>query len=167
MIKPLATTKRYRYLTYLLTEVVNSLVEQEQQPLPAPAAPPVQAAPAGGAMPPAADASATTDPNGQPIPLTIDQIIDKLNIIRGGTSFSEPEIYQKLTDLFNGTPEEQKPLIDGFLKSVGEVVAMKPEEAGQQVPGAQQMSPGSAQPSIPTAPPPSASPPAAPIAPVG
>jgi hypothetical protein len=66
--------------------------------------------------------------SGQPIssngePITVDVIIDRLNIIRGGKSFSEPEIYKQITELFNTLSEQDKVSLESFLTKMGEIVS--------------------------------------------
>lgn len=65
--------------------------------------------------------------------VTIDGIIDKLNVIRGGTSFSDPEVYGQLTTFFNNLPEDQRTNLDNQLNNIGKIVSMaEPDEAQQQ-----------------------------------
>lgn len=64
---------------------------------------------------------------GQPIsnngePITIDTIIDRFNVIRGGKSFNEPEVYGQLTNIWNALPEQEKISFEDFLTKLGEAV---------------------------------------------
>lgn len=117
----------------LIKEVVTlALYEQDQAmagasapqaaPAAAPAAPP---APPGMGMSP----QIPEDPNAQQAPppngteeLTLDSMIERLNVIRGGKSFTDPEIYGQLTSYFKTLQPEQKTIIDTFLQSVSKVM---------------------------------------------
>src|SRR5512135_3437200 len=91
-------TQRKKYLTYLLTEAVSMLKEQ---------APPVSAAPPPMPTPPAtvtgAPQTGAENPAGAPgeaKPFTVDEMIERLNVVRSGKSFSDPEVYGQLTSYF-------------------------------------------------------------------
>jgi hypothetical protein len=49
-------------------------------------------------------------------------MIDRLNVIRGGKSFADPEVYGQLTSYFKATSETDKAVIDRFLQSIGKIV---------------------------------------------
>jgi deoxyribodipyrimidine photolyase len=79
----------------------------------------------------------TTDTTQQTQPqeeqITVDMMVDKLNVIRGGSSFSDPEVYGQLTTFWNSLPEDQKNTIDNILNNVGKIVSIaEPSEAQQQ-----------------------------------
>lgn len=105
-------------------------------------APPV-APQQGGQTPPAAPlppAGTQQPPAPQPEALTIDSIVDRLNVIRGGKSFTEPETYKGLSDFFNTIPQTEREVIDRFLTGIGKVVINAPGSAGDpntQVPNTQ------------------------------
>lgn len=70
-----------------------------------------------------------TQPNGQQSPqgtntptITIDTIIDSLNLIRGGKSFSEPDVYKVLSDFFNTVPQTEREVVDKFLTGLAKAV---------------------------------------------
>jgi hypothetical protein len=49
-------------------------------------------------------------------------MIERLNVIRSGKSFSDPEVYGQLTSYFKGVSEPDKAVIDKFLQGLGRVV---------------------------------------------
>lgn len=113
---------------YLLKEAAKVIKEDDQMGgvMAPPVAPQGQAAPpplppAGAQQPPAAP---------QPEALTIDSIVDRLNVIRGGKSFTEPETYKGLSDFFNTIPQTEREVIDRFLTGIGKVVINAPGSAG-------------------------------------
>ena len=55
-------------------------------------------------------------------PLSLDIIIDKMNIIRGGKSFSEPEVYGQLTTLYKSLSDQDKITLDRILSEIGKIV---------------------------------------------
>jgi len=115
----------------IIAIVAEQAVDYQQQQLSqappvAPANPPVS----NDATPPAppTDTSATQEQE-----ITVDSMIDKLNVIRGGTSFSDPEVYGQLTTFWNSLPEDQKTNLDTQLNNVGKIVSIaEPNEAQQQ-----------------------------------
>ena len=121
---------RKLYLAALLTEAIRIVKEAET--------PPPQTAP-GGAVPPSpvppapatntTAATPPTDPNAppaaggeQPKPFDLDVLIDRLNVIRGGKSFADPEVYGQLTSYFKATSDSDKAVIDRFLQDIGKIV---------------------------------------------
>lgn len=100
----------------------------------------------------AGSAPTPTDPEtGEPIDL--DAIIERLNIIRSGKSFSDPEVYGKLTTMFKSMPESERVTLHTQLKGIGAIVQ------SQAVPGSPEAGPA---PEAPLPPPPEAgAPPAA------
>lgn len=143
---------RKLYLNALMHEAVRVLKEAEQ-PLPAPQAgavppsptPPAPATNASAAAPPA-------DPNAPPPvagveganPFDLDALIDRLNVIRGGKSFADPEVYGQLTSYFKAMSEADKAVVDKFLQAIGKIVI--------QVDATQQTGSTSAQPPMNQAP---------------
>lgn len=118
--------KREVELIYLLTEAVSLLAEQEQpgvQPTTAPPIAPQQSAqPSQQQMPMPAGSTGE-----QPEPFTVDQLIDKLNIIRGGKSFSNPEVYKSLSAYFNVLPANEKEVLDRTLTGLSKAVINAPD----------------------------------------
>jgi hypothetical protein len=157
------SSSRKIYLAALLTEAVRVLREA------APPAPPPPV-PAAGAVPPspvppapATNASAAAppvDPNAPPPsagaeppkPFDVDAMIDRLNVIRGGKSFADPEVYGQLTAYFKTMSDADKAVVDNFLQSIGKIVI--------QVDSAQQSGAAGAQPPMNQAPAPVAPAPA-------
>jgi len=133
---------RARFIALHLAEGVSLVLEQEgvqpppQQQAPTqqpPAAPPVDS----GIQEPAAPGTPSEIPMGTDgKPLSVDGLIERLNVIRGGKSFSDPEVYGQLTTLFKQITNEEKVSIDRVLTSIGKVVINAPE--GQQTPVAEE-----------------------------
>jgi hypothetical protein len=94
--------------------------------------------------------------DGQPKPFDVDSMIERMNIIRGGRSFADPEVYGQLTSYFKGLNEADKAIIDRFLQDINKIVIQV--DTTQQVAGGG----GGAQP--PAGPAPTAPAPAAPAA---
>lgn len=152
--------QRKNYLRFLLSESVRLIREQGEMPAPVSAVPPA-APPApdlGMAPQPGADASQDSSPE----PFTVDEMIERLNVIRSGKSFSDPEVYGQLTTYFRGLSDADKAVIDRFLQGLGKVVIQV--DTAQQS-GTQGGAPP--PPPLPAAqPPPSAPSPAAPVGPM-
>lgn len=129
-------------LENLLKEMVTlALFEQmqtgqvQQPPAPAsPTPPPPQNPPTNA---PAASPEEQA-PQNQPYPqeeLTLDTMIERLNVIRGGKSFTDPEIYGQLTTYFKTLTPENKAMLDSFLQNVSKImvnVRQEPDESGGQ-----------------------------------
>lgn len=104
---------RKNILALSLFEAARALREQ--------AAPPPPAAPAAPApeTEPAQDVP-TDDETGEA--LTLDHILDRLNTIRSGKSFQDPEVYGKLTTLYKRITPEDKIKLNQQLRNIGAVV---------------------------------------------
>jgi hypothetical protein len=92
------------------------------QPI-APPAPAVQQPPVENQQPPQPPPAGQTSlagPDGKPI--TVDSMIDRLNVIRGGRSFKDPEVYGDLTRFFKRLPDAEKTQLDAILMEVGKIV---------------------------------------------
>lgn len=138
---------RKLYLSALLTEAVRIVKEAQEAAPPATgqAVPPspVPPAPATNAPPPSQAPGASNAPpqdGEQPKPFDLDTLIDRLNVIRGGKSFADPEVYGHLTTYFNSLNDADKASVDRFLQSIGKIVI--------QVDNAQQTGSGNAQPAM-------------------
>lgn len=162
--KVLIEERRKRFLASLIREAVtNVLAEQDQQGAPsaAPAAPPAPAAsPATTASPPTpGNELASPDQAGTKV-FTVDDMIERLNVIRGGRSFTDPEVYGRLVTYFKTLDDASRESLEKFLIELGKIVI----DVGQEKPAGDQD--GNAP---PAAPPPAQAapeaPPAAPIAP--
>ena len=77
-------------------------------------------------------------------PLSVDTIIDRLNIIRGGKSFSEPEVYGQLTTLYKGMGDQDKVSVEKTLTEIGKIVAQ--QQTPQVAPAGQMRGTTPAQP---------------------
>lgn len=147
--------QRKKYLTYLLTEAVGILKEQ---------APPMSAVPP--TAPPAAAVTGVPQtgaetPAGAPQeakPFTVDEMIERLNVVRSGKSFSDPEVYGQLTSYFKSMPDADRAVVDKFLQGLGKVVIQVSQDQGQT---------NSAAPPPPPPPPPGGAAPGGPLGSVG
>lgn len=139
---------RKNLIALSLFNAATLLREQEEAAVAAP--PPPAPAPEGG------EEKAPVDEQGNAI--TLDKMIDRINIIRSGLSFEEPEVYGKLTTMFKGMSVEDKVKLYKQLTDISAIVQNIPAEkqAGEQA--------GEAAPPAPeaVAPPPAAPPAAAP-----
>jgi hypothetical protein len=98
---------RRNILALSLFEAAKLLREQEE----APAAP--APAPANPEVP-------TDTETGEA--LTLDQILERLNTIRSGKSFQDPEVYGKLTTMYKNMANEDKVKLNTQLKAIGAIV---------------------------------------------
>jgi hypothetical protein len=145
--------RRQQFLRTLVNEAVYQIL-QEQEAAPAPAGVPAP-------MTPSPDVSAPPAPEGQPKEFTVDDMIERLNVIRGGRSFTDPEVYGQLVTFFKTQTDEQKTGIEQFLIEIGKIVINVNE---QETPASEETS--AVPPSTPgTAPTPPAPPPTAPAPP--
>jgi len=55
-------------------------------------------------------------------PLTIENMIERFNVIRAGKSFDDPEVFGQLTTLYKGMEDEQKQKLDTLLWNIGKIV---------------------------------------------
>lgn len=96
---------------------------------------PLQPLPGSGGTNPAASSGGPVSSTGEP--LTVDTMIDRFNVIRGGRSFSEPEIYGQLITLYKGLGDQEKVSLDGILTEIGKIVIKQPQPsaAGGQMRG--------------------------------
>jgi hypothetical protein len=149
----LTEERRERYIEKLIEEaIINVLAEQEIPPSPVPPSP-VPPAPETNAIDPASEM-----PDEE---FTVDRMVDKLNVVRGGKSFTDPEVYGRLVTFFNSLTVEERDGIDRFLTELGGVVidAAEEEVEPQETPPAAPQR--QAQPPAPTA----QAPQSAPVAP--
>lgn len=150
--------RRQRARELLIKEaVINVRKEQVMDATMQSAVPPSPQPPAG--QPPAQPQDQA--PQAPEDEVTVDTMIEKLNVIRGGTSFSDPEVYGQLTTFWNNMPMEARVALDEQLNQIGKVVSVaEPEEVSQQP---QPQAPNAQPQGQPPAPPPQAA--GAPIAP--
>ena len=119
MKKEIIEERRTRFLENLLQEaIVNILAEQAEAAEPAPA-------PAPEAAPPAAEA---TPADGGNTEFTIEEMIERLNVIRGGKSFKDNDVYTKLVVFFSKLSDQQKNDLRQMLIDIGQAVINVPEE---------------------------------------
>lgn len=162
-------SQRKKHLRYLVSESVGLLKSMlTEQDLGMPGAP-VSAVPPSTPPPPAVSAAPQAGagdaaPQGEK-PFTVDEMIERLNVVRSGKSFSDPEVYGALTTFFRGLSDADKAVVDRFLQGLGKVVIqVGDEQQGQS--GAMSAPPPPS--SIPTPPAGGGAPsPAAPSGPMG
>ena len=116
--KALQETQRKNYLQSLINEAVTQILSEQEAGaapvgMPTPAAPPADVS-----APPSPEAPAPA----QPKEFTVDDMIERLNVIRGGRSFTDPEVYGQLVTFFKKQSEEQKTQIQQFLIEIGKIV---------------------------------------------
>ncbi len=143
-------TLRKSIIALTLLEAAQALREQQASPPPpdpaaAPPAPPepVAAAPEAGASP-TPTGVATDAETGEA--LTLDNILERLNIIRSGKSFSDPAVYANLSNWYQKLPPDEQTKLNESLKTIGAIVQ-------NQQPDIAQPNPPPATPEQPAAPP--------------
>ena len=143
---------RERMLRNLINEgILHSLAEQDEQQPMVSSTPPSAAAPSP-------ETNQITQPQEpvqpeQPAEFTVDEMIKKMNVIRGGRSFKDAEVYGALTGFFKNLSDEQKKLFEWFLDEISKVVAGG-EDSNQPVADATSApEPTNAQPPAVTPPP--------------
>jgi len=146
---------RKNLISLTLFNAAKILKEQEE----------MQMAPPPAAPEPAAPAAPTVDSSGEPgvprgrggDPLTIENMIERFNVIRAGKSFDDPEVFGQLTTLYKGLEDDQKQKLDVLLFNIGKIVQnVSDKDQGTPAPEAP---PAPAMPQEPAAAPPA--PPAA------
>jgi hypothetical protein len=117
--KALNEERRQRYLDTLVNRAVFRVLAEQDLAAAAPAGVPAPAAPpADVSAPPSPEAPAP----GQQKEFTVDDMIERLNVIRGGRSFTDPEVYGQLVTFFKKQTDEQKQAIEAFLVEIGKIV---------------------------------------------
>lgn len=109
---------RKNILALSLFEAAKLLQEQEAPP----AAPPAVANPKTEVP--------TDEETGEA--LTLDHILERLNTIRSGKSFQDPEVYGQLTTLYKNMPPEDKIKLNKQLKAIGSIVQNIPSKEGKE-----------------------------------
>lgn len=123
--------RKNRYIANLIKEaVVNVIAEQQAAVTPNPMA---AAQPAPAVPPP--DPNVPMDPMANPAAapqeeFTLDKMIEKLNVIRGGRSFTDPEIYGQLTTLFKSWDPQTVQIIEKTFDDMAKVVTLNAEKSG-------------------------------------
>ncbi len=159
---------RKRNLTHMITEaIVIALYEQDQQQLQPP--PPAVGAPAT----PQEQQQASTPAVEQQVPsvpdatqtnaeqITIDTLIERLNIVRGGKSFTDPEVYGQMTTYFKTMGLQERDIVYKFLLQISKIVTSNTQEQTQVADSTQQQQ---AAPQAQPVPPPQSTPPITPVA---
>jgi hypothetical protein len=79
--------------------------------------------PAAAAPAPAPDAAAPTAPTAiERPPITVDEIIDKLNIVRSGRSTKDSDVKRELEEYVAQFNEEEKQALVAFLEGLGQIL---------------------------------------------
>ena len=165
--------KRIRFLTNLINEAVINTLAEAQSAVPPASKPPVQnmnPTDADVQNPPKTPppvAPAPEEQQTQEKPFDVDEMVNKLNVLRGSKSFKDPEVYGRLTTFFKNLPEDQKGHLDNLLSELGKIVIDASEQqAGIEQPQNQpsgRQPPGPGNPGGISQPPPNAG--SAPVAP--
>lgn len=150
--KALVQERRKRFLENLIGEaIVNVLAEQDQGAEPVAAAPPAAAPPQ--APPPASSPPAVTEPASPEQPFSVDDMIERLNVIRGGRSFTDPEVYGRLVTYFKTLDDSARDSLEKFLVELGKIVIDVGQEVQKSAPPAEPLPPAAAEPVAPPSPP--------------
>lgn len=118
-------SKDYK-VTNLIKEIVTMALFEQDQAQQAVAAPPpgVQNPNPVPPAPPAPPDAQVQQPPPQaaPVTMTLDSMIERLNVIRGGKSFTDPEIYGMLTGFYKKLTPDQLSSIEQFLGDLSRIV---------------------------------------------
>lgn len=97
-------------------------------------------------------------------PLTIENMIERFNVIRAGKSFDDPEVFGQLTTLYKAMEDDQKQKLDALLWNIGKIVQNVADKDAMGIPG-EEMKEAPPPPAMPPPPPaipaPAPAPPAA------
>jgi len=131
-------------LENLIREAVTlALFEQDQTPAASPGAvpPPAPPGPPEQNQPPQPQQTPPSpDQQGNQPPMTIDTMIERLNVIRGGKSFTDPEVYGQIVTYFKKMTPDQNQVIDQYLQDISKIMvnvrtggddASQTEQSGQ------------------------------------
>lgn len=122
-------------------ELINLLRRIHEQDETALAPSPAPAAPAPPATPAAPGGQAAPAENAEPI--TLDDIIEKLNIIRSGRSTKDDDVKSELENYILQFSEEDKSSLLAFLDGLGRILTIDEQNAQQAAtPGAPPPAPG-------------------------
>lgn len=112
--------RRNRHIKQLIEEsIINVLAEQQAS---VPIQPPAESEPPP-VVTPDNQANGTPEENSSvPKQYTVDDMIEELNSIRGGKSFTDPEVYGKLVTFFKNLSDEQKVDLNVLLTQIAELV---------------------------------------------
>ena len=143
-MKDLEKERRERHLRQLIKEsIVNVLVEMAmEQGQPGSATPPASPGPAPETN--RVDPDVQNSPNAtvENEEFDVDDMVDKLNLLRGSRSFKDPEVYGRLNTYFNNLTEEQKNVLDWLLTELSKIVSYSSNQNPQAAPQQQQQTQG-------------------------
>ena len=164
--------KRERFLKNLINEAIINVLAEKASAVPPTSTPPAQNMnptdpDVRNPPPPQPAAPATEEAPAQEKPFDVDEMVNKLNVLRGSKSFKDPEVYGRLTTFFKNLGPEQQQQLDTMLTELGKIVIDASEQqAGIEQPQNQpsgRQPPGPGNPGGISQPPPNAG--AAPVAP--
>lgn len=99
-------------------ELINYLRMMREQAEDPAAAPP--------ASPPTPEAGAPVDPSGNPPaekkPITVDDIIERINTVRSGKSIKDADVRRELDEYVNQFNEDEKTALLAFLEGLGQIL---------------------------------------------
>lgn len=98
-------------------ELINFLRRIREQAEAPPATTPTSPAPAAPASPAAEDA-----PSAAAEPITVDDIIEKLNIVRSGRSTKDADVKRELEEYVSQFDEDEKTALVAFLEGLGQIL---------------------------------------------
>jgi pyruvate dehydrogenase E2 component (dihydrolipoamide acetyltransferase) len=159
MKKEIIEERRTRFLENLLQEAIVNILAEQAAAAPAPEAPAPEA-PATAA--PAEEATTAEEGNTE---FTIEEMIERLNVIRGGKSFKDNDVYTKLIVFFSKLSDQQKNDLRQMLIDIGQAVINVPEEGKAETAPAETPVEAPAVETPPVAPPAPAAPAPAPAVP--
>lgn len=146
----LIVMKNKRFKRLLLAEAIRKTIKEQQvaaaqqQPQAQPQAPDINVGDQQGPAVPNQQLSVGID--------SVDSIIEKLNLIRGGSSFKDPEVYGQLTTWYNNIPDEMKVTLNDYMTAISNIVMIDSPEAdpNKVAPPPTQATPPSGSPSHPS-----------------
>ena len=113
--------RRNRHIKQLIEEsILNVLAEQQQ--LPQDTTPAVITPTSQNELPVATTPANQINQAEVPKQYTVDDMIEELNSIRGGKSFTDPEVYGRLVTFFKNLSDEQRTELNVLLVEISELV---------------------------------------------
>lgn len=154
--------RRKRFLENLIKEAIINVLAEQQAPdaAVAQAAPPSDAPAPDAGLAPEPSQAPEQDPNAAkpPAEFTVDDMIERLNTVRGGRSFTDPEVYGQLITWFKKLNDDQKAVLQNFLIEIGQIVVNLPSKKPEETQAPAASAPPPAPAAAPPAPPPAAAP---------
>lgn len=111
-------------------ELINYLRLMREQADGAPPVPPVDPA-----APPVDPAAASTAPAETTEPVTVDDIIEKINTIRSGKSIKDDDVHRELDEYVMQFSEDEKTALAAFLEGLGQILTSGIDSADAADPG--------------------------------